>query len=324
MNVTLIVKDKTITYDLVNEKIVDRVNTHACYLYDETPSFEEVQNRILKDLNISGSFDNFVNSINENTILNEEDNLLCFYMIAIFKNKCPGEFLNLLTNLDVPDPFFNKFAKIHSLNFTSFVFASFTEDENVANACSACGDPCRAVYEARFDTIPRPGEVLRYLPIYTEIPDPLFLTGIKEEYRNILHGSHFVDLNGDIIDRNKTVSFLQSVSKEIAEYVNWDVSELKNFSILKPDIDNKAHRQILSKLPEDIFLLEDFDDFDGSIESFFAHKFNCHKNNVAALPCVDDFIKHYLHEYLQYSTCHKKAKYWKSYEGQGKILAATF
>ena len=67
---------------------------------------------------------------------------------------------------------------------------------------AACGDPCKPVNEARFDNIPKSGEVLRYLPIYTPIPDPYFSSKIKAEYRC------FLSYSSD----SRHISFLRSIS----------------------------------------------------------------------------------------------------------------
>lgn len=105
MNVTIIVKDKTYKYDIVREKITKSVLTHFCYLYDELPTFREVQDKVLKELSISVNFVDYLNSINKKSILNENDAFICFNMIELFKNKDPDKYQNLSQKTDFSKKF---------------------------------------------------------------------------------------------------------------------------------------------------------------------------------------------------------------------------
>lgn len=147
----------------------------------------------------------------------------------------------------------------------------------------------------------------------TKIPDPLCITGIKDSLRHILFSNS---------STANYFSLFKKISKEKANFIDINESGIKDFSFLSPNLNNYSHRKVLGNLPDIKIENSSSVIHDGSIEMFFAKKFDCNKSDIVVLPYVDDFIKYYLSEYLliyKYNT-----KYWKSKEGQGKLLAAAF
>lgn len=306
MNITLLVNDETLTYSLSYGKVVDDEQTLLCLKFDTLPSYNEIKAAFLKHFNISGSFDEFVHSIDINRLLQEENSTLFNIMLTLS--------YKTMQLFDPTSPLYNKMHKLKYQNSTCLGSFYKTKPFNKGKHemfLPACGDPCQHITEARFDNTPKSGEVLRYLPIYLPVPDPQNLTGIKAEYRGFINEqsckNHF--------------SFYRAISKEKATFVKFNISELKDFSILRPDLNNLAHRKILATLPS--LHCKCTQKTSLSFVSFFARRFNIQEKSVCAFPHVDDFIKYYLLSYLNSCVCQADLSYWQN-GGQGELLAAGF
>lgn len=316
MNITLLVGNETFTYNLLDCKIVSDGKTLLCFKFDSFPSDNDIKTAFLKHFNISGSFDEFIHSIDLNSLLNEKCDTLYLSMMTILKAQNGVERLQMLFKQS--QTLLNKSKSITSVGLNNRAFASFYKTPPSTNSemfLAACGEPCKPVNEARFDNIPKSGEVLRYLPINTPIPDPHFATKIKAEYRGLLNGAR----------DSANISFLRSISKEVATFVPFGKSELHDFSFSSPNLDNKAHILVLEALPSIVGKRTLYKQLvSSSIVFFFADRFCVNSDVICALPNAEDFIKYYLLDFSSTSATHKHFDYWISTEGQGKILAAAF
>lgn len=321
MNITLLVNDEVFTYNLKESKNVDWEPTYLCLKFDNYPSKLEIEAEFLKLFKFSGTFYDFYIGIDANTLLEEENDLLYFYMLQLSVD--PKKSLSpVLVN---KSKIFRGMKKTDELQ----AFGSFPKEKPNKDAklfISACGDPFKTVYDARFDINPKDGEVLRYLPIYTRIPNPHNLTKINDTFRGYLKllTSRAVMpefIGGTASNAKNFVSFLRQASHNCWE--DEKVSQIKDFSIESPNIDNNAHRQILENLNSKSIVFKRGESFQ-SLKTFFAKKFNCNFEQIVAFPSVNDFIKIYLNEYLAFSAHNTLVPYWESDEGQAKLLSAAF
>lgn len=158
------------------------------------------------------------------------------------------------------------------------------------------------------------------LEIETEFLKLFNFSGIKAEYRGYL--TVVTDKVEMPWGRDSNFrSFLREAFNN--EWEDEKVSSIKDFLIEAPNLNNNAHRHILENLPNLDIEINSYNK-PKDLKAFFARKFQCNYDCIVVLPNIDYFVKHYLCEYLSYSSNNTAAKYWESDEGKGKLLAAAF
>lgn len=330
MNITLLVHDELFTYNMLKKKVLSSVKerTLLCLRFDSFPTDHDIELSFLRYFNISETFDEFINSIcidPINYLKNVKDSALYHLMIGVFRERLRLNYAESPQIAKLFERHPSLFSENHKRYEDCIAFGSTYTAKSVTFPellVEACGDPCKSVSEARFDKIPKPGEVLRYLHIRSLNPDPNNSLQIKSEYRMLIHAG---STSGDIGD----IIFCRSISKEAASFLPI-TSNIKDFCIYEPDLNNSAHLLILRNLPQKIDWSLKFErhgfgtQFSSTIQDFFAEKFRVNCSNVSALPIPQDFIKYYLDEYLATFANQVDFDYWCSDEGQGKLLSAGF